>query len=168
MAKTVYLSLGSNLGDRQANLRRAVDSLAAQGLRILRVSSLYETEPIELRDQPWFLNLVVEADTDLFPKQLMSRIRKIELALGRKRTRPKGPRSIDIDILLFGESVIDTEELVVPHPRMTERRFVLEPLAELAPELRHPVSRRTIRELLAATAGQAVTRCHRPSACADL
>ncbi|MGE5569403.1 MAG: 2-amino-4-hydroxy-6-hydroxymethyldihydropteridine diphosphokinase [Rhodospirillales bacterium] len=156
--KTVYLSLGSNLGDRERNLREAIRMLGEAGVRVLRISSLYETEPVDLRDQPWFLNLVLEAETELFPKQLLARIRKIELDLGRKRLRPKGPRTADIDILLYGDFVIDTEELTVPHPRMAERRFVLEPLAELAPELRHPVTRRTIRELLAGTAGQAVRR----------
>jgi 2-amino-4-hydroxy-6-hydroxymethyldihydropteridine diphosphokinase len=119
---------------------------------------LYETEPMEVRGQPWFLNLVVEAETDLFPRQVLARIRKIELGLGRKRGRPKGPRTIDIDILLFGESVIETTDLTVPHPRLAERRFVLEPLVELVPELRHPVNRRTMRELLAATADQVVKR----------
>ncbi len=156
--KTVYLSLGSNLGDRERNLREAIRMLGEAGVRALRVSSLYETEPVDVRDQPWFLNLVVEAETELFPKQLLARIRKIEFELGRKRVRPKGPRTADIDILLYGDSVIETGELTVPHPRLAERRFVLEPLAELAPELRHPVTRRTMRELLAGTAGQAVRK----------
>jgi 2-amino-4-hydroxy-6-hydroxymethyldihydropteridine diphosphokinase len=154
--KTIYLSLGSNLGDREGCLREAIARLGAAGIRVLRVSSLYETEPMEVREQPWFLNLVVEAETDLFPKRLLARTQRIELELGRKRVRPKGPRSIDIDILLYGQSVIESNELMVPHPRLAERRFVLEPLAELAPELRHPVNRRSIRELLAATAGQVV------------
>ncbi|MGC9972955.1 MAG: 2-amino-4-hydroxy-6-hydroxymethyldihydropteridine diphosphokinase [Bryobacteraceae bacterium] len=156
--KAIYLSLGSNLGDREGHLREAIALLGAEGLRVLRVSSLYETEPMEVRGQPWFLNLVVEAETDLFPRQVLARIRKIELGLGRKRGRPKGPRTIDIDILLFGESVIETTDLTVPHPRLAERRFVLEPLVELVPELRHPVNRRTMRELLAATADQVVKR----------
>jgi 2-amino-4-hydroxy-6-hydroxymethyldihydropteridine diphosphokinase len=156
--KVIYLSLGSNLGDRERHLREAIALLGAEGVRVLRVSSLYETEPMEVRDQPWFLNLVVEAETDLLPKLLLARIRKIELGLGRRRGRPKGPRTIDIDILLYGESVIETTELRVPHPRLTERKFVLEPLAELAPELRHPVNRRSMRELLAATTGQVVKR----------
>ncbi len=159
--KTVYLSLGSNLGDRERNLREAIRMLGEAGVRTLRVSSLYETEPVDVRDQPWFLNLVVEAETELFPKQLLARIRKIEFDLGRKRVRPKGPRTADIDILLYGDSVIETGELTVPHPRLAERRFVLEPLAELAPELRHPVTRRTIRELLAGTAGQVVRKISR-------
>lgn len=156
--KTVYLSLGSNLGDREGYLRRAIALVGAAGVRVLRVSSLYETEPLEVHGQPWFLNLVVEAETELFPKQLLGRLQKVELDLGRRRTRPKGPRPIDIDILLYGRSVIEGAELTVPHPRLAERRFVLEPLAELAPELRHPVNHRTIGELLAATAGQVVRK----------
>ncbi len=156
--KTVYLSLGSNVGDRARNLWEAIARLEEAGIRIRRVSSIYETEPQEVRDQPWFLNLVAEAETELLPKQLLARTQKIELDLGRKRSRLKGPRTIDIDILLYGNSVIRTPELTVPHPRMSERRFVLEPLAELAPELRHPVSRRTARDLLSGTLGQTVLR----------
>ena len=158
MSKTVYLSIGSNLGGRERNLRDALGLLAGPSLRILRVSSFYETEPRDVADQPWFLNAVVEAETDLFPKQLLARLQKIERQLGRKRIRPKGPRTIDIDILLYGEAVIATDELTVPHPRMEERRFVLEPLAELGPDLRHPVTRRTVREMLRAVAGQQVRR----------
>jgi 2-amino-4-hydroxy-6-hydroxymethyldihydropteridine diphosphokinase len=158
VSKTVYLSIGSNLGGRERNLRDALALLAGPSLRILRVSSFYETEPRDVADQPWFLNAVVEAETDLFPKQLLARLQKIERQLGRKRIRPKGPRTIDIDILLYGEAVIATDELTVPHPRMEERRFVLEPLAELGPDLRHPVTRRTVREMLRAVAGQQVRR----------
>jgi 2-amino-4-hydroxy-6-hydroxymethyldihydropteridine diphosphokinase len=149
LSKLVYLSLGSNLGDREQMLRLALERLAAPDLRILRVSSIRETEPVDVLDQPRFLNLVAEAETGLFPKQLLARTARIELELGRKRLRPKGPRTIDIDILLYGDAVIDSPELTVPHPRMAERRFVLEPLAELAPDLRHPVTRRTVREMLA-------------------
>ncbi len=109
-------------------------------------------------DQPWFLNLVIEAETDLFPKQLLARTQQIERQLGRRRTRPKGPRTIDIDILLYGNALIGAEELVVPHPRLAERRFVLEPLAELAPDLRHPATRRTVLEMLSDTAGQRVRK----------
>ncbi len=156
--KTVYLSLGSNLGDRQGALLGAIDRLAAGDFRIRRVSAIYETEPLEVRDQPWFLNLVLEAETELFPRQLLARVQKVEREMGRKRLRAKGPRTIDIDILLYGDSVIETPELVIPHPRLAERRFVLEPLAELAPQLRHPLSRQTIAELLAATAGQVVRK----------
>jgi 2-amino-4-hydroxy-6-hydroxymethyldihydropteridine diphosphokinase len=156
--KRVYLSLGTNLGDREASLREALAQLGAAGIRILRVSSLYETEPRDVPDQPWFLNAVVEAETKLFPKMLLARTQGIEQAMGRKKTRPKGPRTIDTDILLYGNSVIDTETLVIPHPRMHERRFVLEPLAELAPELRHPATRRTVREMLAGVQDQGVRR----------
>jgi 2-amino-4-hydroxy-6-hydroxymethyldihydropteridine diphosphokinase len=152
--KTVYLSLGSNLGDRSANLSNAIERLSSDDFRVLRASSVWETEPRDLPDQPWFLNQVVEAETSLFPLQLLQRLHRIERGLGRRRTTPKGPRIIDIDILLFGRAVVQAADLEIPHPRMTERRFVLEPLAELVPDLRHPVTRRTVRELLSGVAGQ--------------
>lgn len=154
--KLVYLSLGSNLGDRERMLGEALRLLQAPDLRVTRISPVYQTEPQDVKGQPWFLNLVAETETDLFPRQLLARIQKIEKQLGRKRGAPKGPRTIDIDILLFGSSVIDAPDLVVPHPLMTERRFVLQPLADLAAELRHPVLRRTVRELLGGVSGQAV------------
>ena len=156
--KTVYLSLGSNLGDREAALQAALDKLDAPDLTVTRVSSVYETEPVDFQKQPWFLNLAVEARTSLFPMQLLGRVSQIEQALGRKRLVAKGPRVIDIDILLYGTAVIHSARLVVPHPRLPERRFVLEPLAELAPDLRHPVLRRTMRELASGLAGQMVRR----------
>ena len=155
---TVYLSLGSNVGNRSASLKQAMRLLESPRVRILRVSSIFETEPMDVRDQPWFLNLVLEAESELFPMQLLSRIGKIEKQMGRHRTIEKGPRTIDIDILLFGLFVIDTPQLVVPHPRMTNRRFVMEPLAELAPELHHPVLRRTILELLPESSGKVLRR----------
>jgi len=154
--KTVYLSLGSNIGGREGNLRDAIKRLAAPDLRVLRVSPVYETEPMEVTDQPWFLNLVVEAETTLFPVQLLSRIAKIERAMGRVRTRAKGPRTLDIDILLYGNAVVRTRDLQIPHPRMAERRFVLAPLADLAPSVRHPVLGKSIKELLDGLSGQAV------------
>jgi len=159
--RTAYLSLGSNLGDREPNLRHAIELLAPPEILVKRVSSLYETEPQDLRIQPWFLNLAIEIETTLFPMQLLGRIEKIEREMGRQRIVAKGPRIIDIDIILFGNVVIDTPRLKVPHPRMIDRRFVLEPLAEISPDLRHPILRRTMRELLAAVAGQVVRKLHR-------
>lgn len=156
--RTAYLSLGSNLDDRERNLRRALDLIVSPDVTLKRVSSLYETEPQDLRRQPWFLNLVAEVQTSLFPMQLLHHVQKIEMQLGRKRIVEKGPRTIDIDIILFGNFVIDTPRLQIPHPRMQDRRFVLEPLAELAPDLRHPVTRRSVREMLAGTAGQIVRK----------
>ncbi len=154
--KTVYLSLGSNIGDRESHLREAIAHLNAGGVRVLRVSPVYETEPVDYTDQRWFLNLAVEAETDLFPMQLLARIAKIERGLGRVRTTPNGPRTIDIDILLYGAAKVKTKKLEIPHPRMSERRFVLAPLADLAPDLRHPILGKTVRELLDALKGQKV------------
>jgi len=158
--KTVYLSLGSNVGDREVNLLAAVERLAEAGLRIVRLSPMYETEPVDYTAQRWFLNQVAEAETGLFPMQLLARVGKIERALGRVRTVAKGPRTIDIDILLYGKAVVRSAKLEIPHPRMHERRFVLAPLADLAPELRHPVTHRTVREMLE-DAPQQVVRCLR-------
>lgn len=156
--KTVYLSLGSNVGDREHHLARARERLNAAGLRVLRASALYETEPRDVPDQPWFLNQVVEVETRLFPKQLLEQTQKMERSLGRIRTRPKGPRTIDIDILLYGDTILSTPGLEIPHERMAERRFVLEPLAELAPELRHPRTGATVSEMLARVRNQRVER----------
>ena len=152
--KTVYLSLGSNLGDRKSNLLRALQLLVSSEITVSRVSAVYETEPRDVAAQPWFLNIVAECATPLFPVQLLARLQKIEKELGRKRIMEKGPRTIDIDILLYGNFILNTPNLQIPHPRLAERRFVLDPLAELAPGLRHPVSRRSMRELAAAIVGQ--------------
>ena len=158
MSKLVYFGLGSNLGDRAAQLRRALRDLDAPALRVRRVSSIYETAPVDVTGQGWFLNLAAEAETDLFPMQLLHRVQKLEHRLGRRRTVPKGPRTIDIDILFYGHAVIDSPQLTVPHPAAHERRFVLEPLAELAPDLRHPVLRRTVAEMLAGVRGPSVRK----------
>lgn len=158
VGETAYLSLGSNLGDRAANLRAAVDQLASAG-RLLAVSSLYETQPVDVPDQPWFLNCVAGIDTDLAPRQLLQTVLQIEASMGRLRMRDKAARNIDIDVLLFGDRVIEEPGLSVPHPAMHQRRFVLEPLVEVAPEVRHPVLGETSRELLAALPpGQTVRR----------
>jgi len=146
--KRIYLSLGSNIGDRERNLRQAVERLASQDVRVLHASRIYETEPVDYQDQAWFLNQVVEAETALFPMQLLTRIGRIERELGRVRTVPKGPRTIDIDILFYAAAIVETARLEIPHPRIAERRFVLAPLAELAPDLRHPVTHRSVRQML--------------------
>ncbi len=146
------------MGDRQANLEAAIERISGLG-RVLLVSSFYETEPVEFTAQPWFLNCAVKLDTEKMPKQLLSGILEIEREMGRKRRQKKGPRNIDIDILLFGNSVVETKGLIIPHPALHERRFVLEPLAEIAAEVRHPVFKKTIRELRdALPPGQAVRK----------
>jgi 2-amino-4-hydroxy-6-hydroxymethyldihydropteridine diphosphokinase len=155
---TIYLSFGSNLGDRAANLTRALAELPAAGVEVTRTSSVYETEPVGVRSQPWFLNLVAEAATELLPVQLLERLQAIEIGLGRRRLPAQGPRTIDIDILFYGSFCIRRRDLVVPHPRIEQRRFVLEPLVELAPDWRHPLSRLTMRELLAATPDRSAVR----------
>jgi 2-amino-4-hydroxy-6-hydroxymethyldihydropteridine diphosphokinase len=158
MPNLVYLSLGSNVGDREAQLQDALAKLAAVG-SVVATSSFYETEPVEFTRQPWFLNCAIALETNKTPEQLMAAILRIEEEMGRRRVQKKGPRSIDIDILLFGDTIINYPELTIPHPAMHQRRFVLEPLAEIAPELLHPVLKKTIGELLdSLPPGQVVKR----------
>jgi 2-amino-4-hydroxy-6-hydroxymethyldihydropteridine diphosphokinase len=156
--RTVYLSLGSNVGDRAANLARAIERLGDAGVRVARRSSLYATEPVDFRPQSWFLNCAVEAETELMPRQLLRAVQSVELGLGRRHMVERGPRTMDIDILLYGSSVVRAAELELPHPRMALRRFVLVPLAELAPHLQHPILHKTILELLAGTPDRSVVR----------
>jgi 2-amino-4-hydroxy-6-hydroxymethyldihydropteridine diphosphokinase len=156
--QTVYLSLGSNVGDRARNLQDAIAALGCAGVRAVRLSSTYETEPVDYLDQPWFLNCAVEAETELAAPDLLHALRGIEAQMRSEKLIAKGPRLIDMDILLYGNEVIDTPELQVPHPRMHLRRFVLQPLAEIAPNVQHPISHLSISELLARTPDNSAVR----------
>ncbi|MFZ0278951.1 MAG: 2-amino-4-hydroxy-6-hydroxymethyldihydropteridine diphosphokinase [Candidatus Sulfotelmatobacter sp.] len=147
MPNLVYLSLGSNVGDREGQLRDARARLGAIG-RVVAVSSVYETEPVEFTQQPWFLNCALALETNKTPEELIAATLQIEEEIGRRRVQKKGPRSIDIDILLFDGTIIDSTDLTIPHPALQQRRFVLEPLAEIAPGVLHPVLKKTIRELV--------------------
>jgi len=155
---TVYLALGSNIGDRQANFREALRLLSQSGVQISKLSSIYETEPVDYLDQPWFLNAVIEAQTNLPAPQLLTTLRQIELQMGSKKPFAKGPRLIDLDILLYSNDTIDSPDLQVPHPRMLLRNFVLAPLAEIAPTLRHPTWSATASDLLAHSPDKSVIR----------
>ena len=147
---TIYhLGLGSNEGRPRRNLARARRLLEAEGIAVRKASAVYRTEPVGFSDQPWFLNQVLEAATDLSPWEVLAAAKRIEAAMGRRPARRYGPRVIDIDILLAGPTVLRTTALTVPHPRLADRNFVLVPLAEIAPRAKHPVLRATIRSLLA-------------------
>ncbi len=155
---TVYLALGSNIGNREQNLREAIRLLGERNVHITKTSSLYETEPVDYLDQPWFLNAVLQAQTDLPSHELLSIMRNIEAQMGSKKPFAKGPRLIDLDILLYGDQTIDTADLQVPHPRMLRRNFVLAPLAEIAPMLRHPAWSASVAELLARSPDSSLVR----------
>jgi len=144
----IYIGLGSNLGDRLANIRKAIKLMKEEGIEIIKESSLYETEPVGYKEQGWFLNSVVKARTQFSPVGLWKRLEKIEKAMGRQREIKWGPRIIDLDILFYGSKVLDGKQLQIPHPELQKRRFVLLPLEEIAPELVHPVLNKTIREIL--------------------
>jgi len=155
----VFLSLGSNLGERKARIEEGIASLQESGVSILRRGSLYQTEPVGLSDQPWFLNTVVAAHTTLSPQELLELCKQIERTAGRKRSVRFGPRPLDIDILLYERRVLREKELIVPHPRMHERRFVLVPLLEIAPDIRDPRNEKSYAEVLAGLDdGKKVTR----------
>ena len=145
----VFLGLGSNLGEREENIQGAIDSIDnITGVRVVLSSSLIETEPVGITDQPEFINAAIKTETSLSPQELFSSLVEIEKSMGRVRTIRWGPRIIDIDILLFGGRIIENDYLIIPHPEMTKRSFVLMPLAEIAPEVIHPVEKRTIKGLL--------------------
>jgi 2-amino-4-hydroxy-6-hydroxymethyldihydropteridine diphosphokinase len=160
-SKLVYLSLGSNVGDREKSLNDALEALEQQQIHVTARSSIYESEPQDVTDQPWFLNVAAACETRYFPRQLLQVLQRLERELGRVRgagTVRRGPRTIDIDILLYGDLLLDTPQLIIPHPRMLERRFVLEPLVEIAPHLKFPRTDKPLKSYLSAVATQKIRK----------
>lgn len=143
-----FLCLGSNLGDKEKNLERAHSLLREKGVRIIQLSSVYETQPVDFPSQSWFFNQVIEIETGIVPSDLLELVKRIEKSMGRNTLIQKGPRVIDIDILLAEDKVIHTKKLNIPHPRLSERNFVLIPFAEISPETVHPLLKETIQNLL--------------------
>ncbi len=166
MNKHLYVGLGSNLGDRAGHLLLAVRGLLAAGLCVTRLSAIYETEPVDVLEQPHFLNMVAElsGNTSFAPEQTLARLLRIEYALGRRRDVPKGPRTIDLDLLLYGDAQQESELLTLPHPRLHLRRFVLTPLAELAPDLVHPIFKQSVAQLLVSVPDDTNVRLWQPRA----
>jgi len=158
-----FLSLGTNQGNRKKNLALACSLLEENGVEILRASSVYRTEPVDVPDQPWFYNQVIEVDAEYNPSALLNLVKAIEKKLKRIPAFDKGPRTIDIDILMAGETVVQTRRLIIPHPRMAERNFVLVPLREIAPHAVHPLLHKRIVDLAEASADPALVRKLGPS-----
>ena len=150
------------MGDRVGHIKAGLAELDRTGIQFRRSSSYYETEPVGFLDQPWFLNIAVMVDSPFEPRELLERCLQAEAARGRSRTRKNGPRTLDIDILLFGERILHEPGLVIPHPRMSQRRFVLEPLAEIDPEVYHPVLMKTVRLLLDSCPDPSSVRLYSP------
>lgn len=158
---TAFLSLGSNLGERLENLEGAIDKIGESAqINVTKVSPVYETEPVGVKGQEWFLNLALEIQTSLEPSALLERLLSIEDQMGRKREKKRNPRSVDLDILLYDHRIVDSDRLTIPHPRMHERRFVLLPLAQIAPRLSHPRLKRSVEELLASCRDRSAVRLY--------
>jgi len=154
-----YVGLGSNIGDKAGNILRALDILSQfDGIKVTKVSSFYETEPIGYEDQDWFINAVAQVETIFSPEELLSAFKKVEQIMGRKNTIRWGPREIDLDLLMYDQLCFESPSLVIPHPRLHERAFVLVPLAKIAPDLFHPIQKKTIAELLAELQSQKTVR----------